>query len=158
MPAQQAATTPLPGQEVSAAIIQLQAAQSDLQTGRSSPYTADHLQDAAHALQQASAALAETVLGQVNNQVTAPEQAQSASQGSPQGGSGGPQGNRSPQGKAAAVPDLKEDFKGKEWRGPRDRLKSGDFQRDKNQYTDYYRKANAQYLEKLLKEAKQDGK
>lgn len=157
MPAQAKGANPLPGQEVSAAMIQLQAAQTDLQDGKASPHTAAHLDDAAEALQQASAALAETLLDQVNHPTEGSEPAQTASQGNPQGGEGGPQGNRSPQSKAADIADLKEDFEGKKWRGPKDQLKSGDFQGDKNQYTDYYRKANAQYLEKLLKESKQDG-
>jgi len=152
----QSDSIPLPAQEVSQAMIDLQAAQTDLQDGRPTPYTADNLQNAAHALQQASAAMAQTVLGQVNNQVGAPQQPPpgQASQGSPQGGEGGPQGNRTPQQQAAAIPDLKENFKSPQWVGVRDRLKNDNSTQRKVQYDEYYRKANRQYLEKLIKETK----
>jgi hypothetical protein len=156
MPAQSPAQdSSLPAQEVSQAMINLQAAQSDLKDGRPGPYTADNLQHAADALQQASAALAQTVLGQVNNQPEAPQQALNGSDDSPQGpGEGGAQGNRSAQNKAASIADLKEDFKSADWKGAQDKLKSGDSVKRKMQYDDYYRKANQQYLEKLMKDSK----
>ena len=58
------------------------------------------------------------------------------------------------QGTAAAVPFLQKGTLGDEWDGVRDRLRTGDKSRRKMQYNAYYRKANRQYLEQLMKESK----
>jgi len=145
----------LPAQEVSKAVIDLQTAKAKLTASRDQARASEDLHDAARALDQASAAVAQSALEQVYNNVMPPTDSQGARQGSPSGFSaGGPQGNRSPQGAAAAVPLLQKGALGDEWDGVRNRLRSGDKSRRKMQYNEYYRKANKQYLEQLMKESK----
>jgi len=145
----------LPAQEVSKAVIDLQTAKVKLTAGRDQARASEDLHDAAKALDQASAAVTQSALDQVYNNVMPPMDNQSARQGSPSGFSaGGPQGNRAPQSVAAAVPFLQKGKLGDEWDGVRDRLRSDDKSRRKTQYNEYYRKANKQYLEQLMKESK----
>ncbi len=145
----------LPAQEVSKAVIDLQTAKAKLAASRDQARASEDLHDAARALDQASAAVTQSALDQVYNNVMPPMNDQGARQDSPSGFSaGGPQGNRAPQNAAAAVPFLQKGKLGDEWDGVRDRLRSGDRSRRKMQYNEYYRKANRQYLEKLMKESK----